>query len=85
MHTLAAMASTELLANHLGASARLRALAGLPAPLDGSGRAQLAGLLDTLLRGTPRERIEARRICRHCAHSICRGPACPVGASVTPC
>lgn len=66
-------------------AARLRALARLLEPLDAGERARLGALLDTLLRGSPRERLDARRICRFCAHSICRGPACPVGGSVAPC
>ncbi len=62
---------------------RLRAIEEILAPLEADQRAQLAGLIAGVLRGTPRDRITARRACRHCAHRICTGSACPIGGSIS--
>lgn len=61
---------------------RLRALQALLDPLNTAERAQLAALLDRMLRARPRRRQDAHHTCRFCDHAACSGALCPIGNSV---
>ena len=60
-------------------AARLARIGELLAPLDGDEQANRGGLLDKVLGAATRDRAEAQRSCRLCAHDLCQGPACPIG------
>ena len=64
-------------------AARLTAIDGLLAPLDGAERAELARLMAKMLGAATEGRAQAERSCRLCAHDLCSGPACPVGQRAT--
>lgn len=61
--------------------ARHRVLAALVEGMRVSERRAMATALDRLLREGSRSRFEARRACRLCDHTVCRGDACPIGMS----
>jgi len=64
-------------------AARLAALHRLLDPLGGDDRAVLERLLDRMLAGATTSRRFARTVCRQCDHTLCDGPACPVGSRAT--
>lgn len=64
-------------------AARLAALHRLMDPLGDDDRAMLERLLDRMLAGATTSRRLARTVCRQCDHSLCDGPACPVGRRAT--
>jgi DNA-binding MarR family transcriptional regulator len=53
-------------------------LAPLLDPLTAAEKARLTELVTKVLGTIPRDRAEARAICRLCRESICRGKGCPV-------
>jgi len=65
-------------------ASRYGVLRGLIGNLDAADRRSLEAILDRVLRGARRSRVQARRACRLCDHSVCRGDACPIGASAGP-
>lgn len=58
---------------------RLQACAALLDALSASEQRQFAELADKLLQGPVVDRAYARNVCRFCDHSVCDGPACPIG------
>jgi len=63
--------------------ARLAGVAKLLRALDAEQARSFEVSMDLLLSAVTDGRAAARRICRFCAHDICDGPACPVGARAT--
>lgn len=64
-------------------SARLQACDQLLGALSRQERATMAALLDKLLAAPVDSRAYARNVCRFCDHTVCDGPACPVGCRAT--
>lgn len=62
-------------------AARRQALQHLLGALTDEQHGQLLDLAHSLATGLVHDRDHARRVCRHCEHSRCRGSACPVGAA----
>jgi DNA-binding MarR family transcriptional regulator len=65
-------------------ASRYRVLAGFARNLTPADRRALEAILDRALRRGRRVRVQAQRACRFCDHSVCRGNACPIGASAGP-
>lgn len=61
-------------------AARAAAIAPLLAALDPDERAIFDGMLARILAAATPSRRFARTTCRYCDHTICDGPACPIGS-----
>ena len=60
---------------------RYRVLDSLVDSLSPTERRTIETAFSRWLASGPRSRVEARRACRLCDHSVCRGERCPIGVS----
>jgi DNA-binding MarR family transcriptional regulator len=62
---------------------RQQACAALLLALSADEQAQFARLANKLLQAPVTDRAYARSVCRFCDHTVCDGPACPIGCRAT--